>query len=200
MRNLFHWHIRRVARSDRTPRWRDVKVIKTPMDLMLYAEVMWECRPDWVIETGTWLSGSALFFADMLKITMGKGRVITIDIGPLATVAHPFVEYVKGSSVDPAVVKHVADVVHDDKVMVVLDSDHRRGHVRKELEVYSNIVSIGQYMVVEDCYNPNRGWWSPKFARDNFLAVDDRFVVENKYDDKYLMNNSTLGGWLRRVK
>jgi len=200
MRNLFYFHTRRASKGNREPRWRGLQVIKTPMDMILYAEMMWECKPDWVIESGTFYGGSAMFFADMLKLTYGKGHVITIDIAPQLTEPHPMVEYIIGSSIDNEIVDRIKKIVEGEKVMVVLDSDHHTEHVKKEISIYSKIVTVGQYMVVEDSYNPNRGWWAPKKAVDWFLKSTEDFIQEKKYDDKYLLNNSTLYGWLRRIK
>jgi len=199
MRSFFNYHTKRASRR-RKPLWRGVTIIKTPIDLMLYAEMMWECQPNWVIECGTRYGGSALFFADILKLTGGTGSVLTIDIEPQWTQEHPFVEYIEGSSIDPKIVKRIAKITKNDKVMVVLDSNHKADHVKNEIIAYSPLVTVGQYLVVEDAYNPSRGWWKPKPAIDWFLENTDQFIREKKYDDKYLLNHSTIYGWLRKVK
>jgi len=200
VRKLFNFHIRSVIKY-RDPLWRGIRIRKTPMDLLLYAEMMWECQPNWVVECGTRYGGSALFFADMLRLTGGTGRVITVDILKQWTQEHDLVTYITGSSIDPETVRNVTEQITSDRVMVVLDSDHQYKHVKKELIAYAPLVTVGQYMVVEDAYNPARdGWWEPKKAIDRFLQTNDQFTRETKYDDKYLMNYSTMYGWLRRVK
>jgi cephalosporin hydroxylase len=60
----------------------------------------------------------------------------------------------EGSSVDSNVFKNVKFFVEsfckDAKVMVILDSDHTKEHVLKELELYAPLVSPGSILIVED--------------------------------------------------
>ena len=128
-----------------------VPVLKNPMDLWIYQELLWDLRPTLVIETGTAYGGSALFFADMLS-RRDAGRVISIDIEPHTTLPeHPRLSYVTGSSTDPAIVAAVTQVAASHpRVMVVLDSDHSSAHVQAEMDCYAALVTPGQFLVVED--------------------------------------------------
>src|SRR5271157_2300390 len=62
--------------------WLGVPVLKLPSDLWMYHEVVWETRPDLIVETGTNRGGSALFFANLFDLMGTGGRVITVDITP----------------------------------------------------------------------------------------------------------------------
>src|SRR5262245_57862499 len=84
--------------------WMGVPCQKCPLDLWVYQELVFEIRPRTIIETGTLHGGSALFLAHMLDILGGDGRVRTIDVAPKGQPAHPRIDYVIGSSGDPALV------------------------------------------------------------------------------------------------
>ena len=133
------------------PKWRETEVDKFPQDLLLYAQVIFKRKPDFIIETGTAYGGSALFFGDMLLLSGGR-RVFSVDVKARNAPSHPFVTYLEGSSVDEEILKHLRDETKDGSVMVVLDSDHSKKHVLNELNAYADIVTTGQYLVVEDCY------------------------------------------------
>ena len=56
--------------------------------------------------------------------------------------------------------------------MVVLDSDHARDHVLKEMEIYGPLVTAGQYMIVEDG-NINGHPAYPDFGPGPWEAIDE---------------------------
>jgi cephalosporin hydroxylase len=178
--------------------WRGTKIVKAPTDMWAYHQILWDCRPQVVVETGTAWGGSALFFADMFDL-IGEGEVITVDIGRMGTVEHPRIRYVSGDSV--ALAGHVKALVGERSCMVVLDSDHRMGHVSAELDAYGPLVTSGQYLVVEDT---NLGWLvapeflddGPREALDAWLPDHPEFVVDPSCERHGLTMNP--GGWLRR--
>jgi cephalosporin hydroxylase len=198
IRDVLYWHIHMNGNGRNEPKWRGVRVVKFPTDLLLYAETIFELKPDWIIETGTAHGGSTLYFADLLSLINAPGKVISIDIKPLGTPEHPKIEYVLGSSVDRGIVNDVKSRISG-KVMVVLDSSHKQSHVMRELHFYSGMVTPGQYVVVEDCYTKDGREYPPKLAVDWFLKrVGKRFVLEPK-EMKYLFG-ITRGGWLKRIR
>ena len=125
-------------------RWRGVQTLKCPLDLWLYQEIIHEKRPDIIIETGTFMGGSALFMADVCE-SIGNGRIISIDIEYQCRPKHHRIEYIKGSSTQVDI-----DIPKGSKVMVILDSDHKKSHVIDELNRFSRLVTKNQYMIVED--------------------------------------------------
>jgi cephalosporin hydroxylase len=138
--------------------WMGRPIIQLPEDLVRLQEVMFSVRPAVVVETGVAHGGSLAFHAALLK-AMGGGRVIGIDIeirpqNREALERHELadaIELVEGSSTDPDVVALVRRSVGDDApVIVILDSDHSRAHVGRELEAYAPIVTPGSYLVVTD--------------------------------------------------
>lgn len=181
--------------------WFGQQVLKCPLDLWVYQELLVRTRPDIVIETGTRFGGSALFFA-MIFDQLDHGRVITIDIEvqPVRP-DHPRISYINGSSIEAAVIEQVQDAVGNQRAMVVLDSDHRADHVYQEMIAYNALVQAGDYLVVEDT-NVNGHPAYPDFgegpmeAVDRFLSESDEFVVDQRCE-RFLMTLNP-SGYLRR--
>ncbi|MCY4074716.1 MAG: CmcI family methyltransferase [Acidobacteria bacterium] len=179
-------------------------VLKCPLDLWLYQEMLHAVRPAVIVETGTAFGGSALYLASICDL-LGTGRVVTVDVveRPGAP-AHPRITYVIGSSIDPDVVAGVrSEVGASAPVMVLLDSDHRRDHVLAELEAYAPLVSRGSYLVVEDTnlnghpVEPDHGP-GPMEAVEAFLARHPEFAHDASLD-KFLLTFNPRG-FLRRLR
>lgn len=193
------------ADADRTWKntfWGGVRVAKCPLDLWVYQEIVWSLRPDVIIETGTAHGGSALYFASLLDV-IGHGRVISIDIAPNpARPRHARIEYLTGSSIAPAVVGQIRSMIHgQNPVMVVLDADHRKAHVREELRAYHPFVTPGSYLIVEDTnvnghpVLPEHGE-GPMEAVREFVGENSDFEVDRSREKFWLTFNP--GGYLRR--
>jgi cephalosporin hydroxylase len=179
-------------------------VLKCPLDLWIYEEMIVELRPDFIIETGTFLGASALYMAlacDMVN----NGKVITIDIQERPDrPPHPRITYLTGSSVDEGILKTVRETVGEGKkVMVILDSDHSKEHVYNEMKAFHFIVSVGSYLIVEDTdvnghpVRPDFGP-GPMEAIAAFLSENQNFVVDTRRE-KFLMTQNP-NGFLKRVK
>jgi cephalosporin hydroxylase len=180
-----------------------IQTLKYPTDLWIYQEILSDRVPDVVVETGTWHGGSALFLATVCE-ALGHGRVITIDTDPGDPLPeHPRVTYVRGSSTDRAVLAEVQAQTRDaERVMVILDSDHSRDHVLAELGTYGDLVTPGDYLIVEDTNvngHPvlaNHGP-GPGEAVEQFLQENSRFEVERSRER--LLITANPGGFLRRL-
>ncbi len=131
--------------------YRSWPIVKCPLDLWQYHEIIEQTRPTMIVETGTFSGGSALFLADQLEL-VGGGEVISIDIAPAEELPEDDrIEFLVGrSSTDLRVVEHVKERARGLKTMVILDSDHSAQHVLKELKLYAPLVSQGAYLIVED--------------------------------------------------
>jgi cephalosporin hydroxylase len=186
--------------------WRGQRTLKCPLDLWVYQEIIFETRPDVIVETGTSHGGSALFIGDMCEL-VGQGRVITIDIDAKATPEHPRVSYVAGDSVAPETFAQVTDRLGgDESVMVVLDSKHRRSHVIKELHLYERLVRKGHYLIVEDT-NMNLSFPVPESgphprpgpfeAVHEFMEEQGRFEIDRSREKFFMTQN--MCGYLRCI-
>jgi cephalosporin hydroxylase len=182
--------------------WLGVTVRKCALDLWTYQEILFETRPDLIVETGTYLGGSALYLASICDL-LGHGKVVTIDISaPPGRPRHRRITYLQGSSVDPDVVGRIEQRARRAKrVMVILDSNHSRDHVLQELEAFGPLVTPGCYLVVEDTnvnghpVLPDHGP-GPMEAVESFLARTDAFEVDRSREKRLLTFNPS--GYLRR--
>lgn len=187
--------------------WFGVPAWKCPLDLWIVQEILAETKPDVIVECGTALGGSAMYFASLCRLA-GKGRIISIDVkDPAGLPSDPLVEYIQGSSIDPETLERVRPMIApDERVMLVLDSLHNASHVRAELELWGGIVSPGCYCVVEDTninghpvftdYEPDAGAGAYEAVED-FLATTDRFVRDPAREKLLLTFNP--GGFLRCI-
>ena len=179
--------------------WRGHRIEKFPTDLMAYQEILQEVRPDWIVESGTRFGGSAIFLGDMCRL-LNHGRVVSIDIHADCTPEHPHVTYVKGDSSDPAT---AAQIAPSGVVLVILDSDHHRAHVLKEMNLWSPFVSLGSYLIVEDT-NLNghpidkQGQPGPWEAVEEWLPGHPEFARDRSREAFLLTANP--GGYLRRMR
>ena len=90
---------------------------------------------------------------------LDRGRVIGVDIeirphNRVAIEAHPlnpFIALIEGSSTAPEIVESVnGQIGADERVLVILDSNHTKAHVLAELAAYGPLVSPDSYIVVAD--------------------------------------------------
>lgn len=134
--------------------WMGRHIIKTPSDMWVLQEILFEKQPELIIETGCFHGGSALFYAHMMDLMGSDGNVVSIDIAYDETFDypnHPRIEFLLGaSSIDPSVIEAVAKRADGKRTMVILDSDHSCDHVLQELRAYHKLVTVGQYLIVED--------------------------------------------------
>ena len=187
--------------------WMGRPIIQLPEDMVRLQELIWTERPDVVVETGVAHGGSLIFYASLFE-AMGSGRVIGVDIeirprNREAIEAHAMfkrIELIEGSSTATDVLSSVeARIGKDEKVMVILDSDHSRSHVLAELRAYARFVRVGGYMVATDGIMQNVvgaprsavdwGVNNPQQAAREFIAENDTFVLE---EPEWLFNEGVV--------
>lgn len=187
--------------------WMGRPIIQLPEDMVRLQEVIWSLKPDVVVETGIAHGGSLIYYASLFE-AMGHGRVIGIDIelrphNRAAIEAHPMfkrIALVEGSSTAPAVVERVKALIRtDERVLVILDSNHSHDHVLDELRAYADLVPVGGYLVSTDGImqhvvgaprsQADWGTNNPQQAARHFVAEDDRFVIE---EPAWLFNESPV--------
>lgn len=154
--------------------WQGRPIIQYPQDMIAMQELIWQIKPDLIIETGIAHGGSLILSASMLALldmydaietgdtldpTLSQRKVLGIDIdirthNRKAIEAHPMasrIQMIQGSSIDPEIIAQVKDATQGYKcVLVCLDSNHTHDHVLAELEAYASLTSVGSYCVVFD--------------------------------------------------
>ena len=182
--------------------WMGVRIRKYPTDLFVYQMLIHDLKPDVLIETGTFLGGATLFFAHMMDL-VGNGRVISVDYRKFNRPKHPRITYLTCKATDSKMLAQIKSMVKG-SCMVVLDSDHHRSFVKRELYYYSPFVTVGQFLVCEDTFLENPIPWKkrndpadvPREAVKWFLKHNKKFVVEPV---EYMLGMNP-GGWLKRIR
>jgi len=198
--------------------WLGLPVIQMPPDIVALQEVIWETRPQLVIETGIARGGSLVLYASILEL-IGEGEVLGIDIdirphNRQAIEGHPLarrIRMIEGSSLDDDVVARAGSAASEvERVMVVLDSNHTHDHVLRELRAYGRLVTRDQFLVVADTFveqipvqeHRPREWGpgnNPATALRAWLDEVDGFEPDPFVNSKLLLTASP-GGYLRRVR
>jgi cephalosporin hydroxylase len=198
--------------------WMGRPIIQTPMDIMAMQELIWEIKPDLIIETGIAHGGSIIFSASMLEL-IGHGEVLGIDIdirehNKIEIEKHPMfkrITMIEGSSISKEVSEQVyAFSKGKKKILVFLDSNHTHEHVIKELELYSPLVSINSYIVafdglVEDMpkeFVEDRPWGkgnNPQTAALEFVKKNNSFIIDKNIENQILVTCAP-NGFLKRIK
>ncbi len=188
-------------------RWMGRPIIQLPQDIVAMQELIWQVKPDLIIETGIAHGGSLVFYASMLELLGGEGKVLGIDIdirehNRREIEKHPMfkrITMIEGSSTDASVIEKVRRFARGKmQVMVCLDSLHTHDHVLQELEAYSPLVTPGSYCVVFDTIiedlpdesSADRPWGkgnNPKTAVWEFLKKNDRFMIDKTVENKLLI-------------
>lgn len=154
--------------------WQGRPIIQYPQDIVAMQELIWQIKPDLIIETGIAHGGSLVFSASqlaqldlcdaieagaMLDPKNSKRKVLGIDIdirahNRAAIEAHPMasrIQIIQGSSIAPDIIAQVQDIAANySRVLVCLDSNHTHDHVLAELQAYAQLTSIGSYCCVFD--------------------------------------------------
>ncbi len=206
--------------------WLGRPIIQYPQDIVAMQQIIFNVKPDLIIETGIAHGGSLIFYASMLELNAicggpTKHQVLGIDVdirnhNRLAIESHPLykrgnITLLEGSSIDSLTINKVYDIAKNyNSVMVLLDSNHTHDHVYSELQAYAHLTSIGSYCVVfdtivefmpSDAY-PDRPWSkgnNPFTAVKTFLSESDNFIADKGLDNSLLISVAP-NGYLRKVK
>lgn len=198
--------------------WMGRPVIQFPQDIVAMQEIIWNVKPDLIVETGIAHGGSLIMYASFMEMMGIEGEVLGVDIdireyNRKEIENHPMFKRItmfEGSSISNEIVEQVKTFAEKHQtILVVLDSNHTHDHVLKELELYSDLVSIGSYCVVfdtivEDMHDEmftDRPWGignNPKTAVLEFLKGNNNFVIDNEIEDKLLITVAP-DGYLKRI-
>lgn len=169
--------------------WWGRPIIQLPDDMLRIQEAIFQIQPDVIIETGVAHGGSLVFYASLMEL-LNKGKVIGLDIEVRphnleAIDAHPMrkrIELVIGDSISPETVAKVRSMIKpDDKVMLILDSNHSKAHVAAELAAYADFVTPGSYILSQDGVMQlvaGMPRTSPDWDKDNPIQAVQEFLAE----------------------
>jgi cephalosporin hydroxylase len=206
---LYHHHFvhqaYRYGDEEMQQRWLNHDILKSPFDCWIYQELIYKIKPDYIIELGIMFGGATHFYASICDL-VGHGEVIGIDISldKVKSIDNKRITLIEGSSSSQETLDKIRKIVGYGTVFVIADSDHEKNHCLAELRLFSQLVTVGSYFVVEDSLNDPMHWHpvpneGPQAAALAFMEETDDFVIDTKYAEKYIFSLSPLG-FLLRVK
>lgn len=189
-------------------RFQGVEIRQNPLDLWMIQQILFECRPEYVVETGAGAGGSALYLAHTLRgMGFENARIVTLDrraANPPAA-ARPlwskYVEFRQGEAADARLAADVARRVRGRRTLVLLNSDRADDHLWDQLKLYAPLVSRGSYLVVQNTYPDGLPPESKSAARDavqRFLEAGGDQEFETDTSREMLVFTANPGGWLKR--
>tara|TARA_B110000037_G_C17127266_1_gene508763 strand:+ start:1600 stop:2316 length:717 start_codon:yes stop_codon:yes gene_type:complete len=197
--------------------WLGIPSIQFPSDLMVFQEVIYNYKPDVIIETGVAHGGSLIFYSSIMSLIKKKFKVFGIDIkikkkNRIKISKHPLaqnIELIEKSSTDESLKVFFDKKIKNSKVLIFLDSNHSHEHVLNEIKLYSKYIKKNGYLVVMDTttefvkkkfINKGRNFGkgnSPFTAVKEFLKTDKSFIIDKYYEDKSFIT-SCFSGFLRK--
>ena len=130
--------------------WMGRPIWKNVLDAWIYQEIIYEVKPEVIVEIGSKFGGSTAYFADLLEL-LKNGIVVSVDFERSQyDLEHERVVALTGKSSAPDILEKVREICAGKRTMVVQDSAHYRKQVLEDLVNYSKFVSPGSYFIVED--------------------------------------------------
>ncbi|MFN8575842.1 MAG: CmcI family methyltransferase [Candidatus Sericytochromatia bacterium] len=186
-----------------------IPTLKNPLDFWIYQEILYEVKPNIIIEIGNFRGGSTLALAHVLdNLNIPNSKIIAVDLNHDTvhepTRNHEKVHLIKSNALH-CVDKVKALINQDDKVLVIEDSSHIYEETIEILRLYSPLVSIGSYFIVEDSivdnglkvnYIKHNG--GPYRAINEFIEENNNFEIDRKREKFILTWNPK--GFLKRVR
>jgi len=197
--------------------WMGRPIIQFPQDMIAMQEIIWEVKPDLIVETGIAHGGSLIYYASLMELLGGNGHILGIDIdirahNRMEIEKHPMSKRItmfEGSAIADEMAEKVQKFAANYKtILLVLDSNHTHDHVLTELRLYSPLVTPGSYCVVFDTVvedmppgsYSDRPWDkgdNPKTAVWEFLKENSDFEIDKTIQDKLLITVAP-DGYLKR--
>jgi cephalosporin hydroxylase len=202
--------------------WLGTPIIQNPSDMIVVQEIIYQIKPDLIIETGIARSGSLIFYSSILNLINKKSKILGIDIDIRKHAKHSLKNHkikniitLEGSSISNETFNKVRQISKKfNKILVLLDSIHSHDHVLKELRLYAQLVTKNSYIIVFDTmpnysdnktsnfikkshtYKLNRKA-NAKTSIDKFLIKEKNFKIDEIFDYHSLTSNC-INGFLKK--
>jgi cephalosporin hydroxylase len=198
---------RSIQRGVQSYTYRGLPMMKHPMDMALYAELIWREKPSMIIEIGSGSGASALWMADMLRSYEYEGYVFSIDIKPpepeFKDSRIKFI-YGEAANLEPCFSGRSISSVHP--ILVIEDSSHLSSDTLAVLNFFAPHMQAGEYIIVEDgnvsdIGNAQAREGGPLKAIHQFLEENPEFAVDRSYCDRYGYNaTANPDGYIKRMR
>ena len=184
--------------------YKGIPAIKCPFDYVLYQMIVWETKPDLIIEIGTNKGGSTLYLADLLELN-NKGEIHTIDLPDNEENSllhnHPRIRLFKKGFKN----YDLSPLTNFSSILVIEDGSHIYEDTLEALQIFSPFVSKNSYFIVEDGIITELGLkkrynGGPQKAIAEFLKTDVHFQIDRKWCDFFGQSSTfNINGYLKRI-
>lgn len=198
-----HFSIKSIEQGHHKLTYKNIQIIKCPFDYVIMQMIMFEVKPDLVIEIGTHTGGSSLYIADLMDI-IGKGIIHTIDINDLRfeeCKSHNRIKFFPNGFED----YDLKNAENFETILVIDDGSHHYKDVLDSLNKFSSLVTKNSYFIVEDGIIDKLGWkddynGSPNRAIKEFISSNDCFIIDRKWCDLFGINATfNTNGFLKKI-
>jgi cephalosporin hydroxylase len=184
-------------------KYHGIQTWKNPIDFWVYQEIIFDIKPDLIIEIGLHRGGSTLALAHMLDRNE-NGKILGIDLS-LSLIDeqvrnHDRISLIEGNPLE--LFEKVNQYISPDStVLIIEDSSHEYENTLAVLNMYGSLVSENSFFIVEDgiCYHgldvgPKPG---PYEAVHDFIKDNENFIIDRSKEDFLLTWNPC--GFLKRI-
>jgi cephalosporin hydroxylase len=202
--NKVNFSIKTIEKGHHNVFYQGVPMIKCPFDYLIYQMLIWEVKPDLIIEIGTNRGGGALYFANLLD-SLGQGEVHTIDIidnvNDQRVFMHPRIKRFFGGFQS----YELNNSFEFENILVIDDGSHLYEEVFLALEKFKHLINKNSYYIVEDGIIDELGMTrsyngGPNKAIKEFLEKNSSFQIDPRWTNFFGQNATfNTNGYLKRV-
>lgn len=191
--------------------WMGIPTRKLVTDMWVYQEIIYETKPDLIIEIGSFYGGSTLFLAQMQEL-LGNGQVLSIDVShDYFKAQHPRIQKITGDCSTESVIEQVRSICKGKKVMVIHDGDHTSAAVERDLKLYAGLVTPGMYLIIEDgvvdLFNPKYSKIGSAYPNGGPLHGTRQVYKDLQSDfdldlrrERFVLTTNPNGYWIRKLE
>jgi cephalosporin hydroxylase len=186
--------------------YKGIPTQKNPFDLALYTRLLWDAKPRTLIEIGSCMGGSAIWFADQMRSMGIDGRIFSLDVIAVQNVSDPIVSFITSDNLPSAMPLDWLKS-RPGPIMVIDDSSHTFEHTLLVLRYFADIMQPQEYLIVEDAIITAMGCdfnfgfnGGPAPAIQQFLSERPDFAVDPELCDYFGFNVTyNVNGYLKKV-
>jgi cephalosporin hydroxylase len=166
----------------KTTTFMGIKCQKSVCDMWNYQEIIYNLQPSLIVEGGTAYGGSALYFSFILKSINPKSKIVSVDIDhslvPESARTNGHIEFLTGKVTDENTILRIKELrtIFKGPLFIILDDDHTKNNVLTEMKAIRNILTTGDYLIVEDS-NINGHPVLPSWGEGPMEAINEYFQI-----------------------
>lgn len=176
-------------------KWHGLTLMKDPMTLTIYQQLLQDIKPKTIIEFGSYEGGSALWINDILSTLYNDFIIHTFDIDKenyKVNNKNIIFHHVDNYKIKDYFILNKNIFKNLQHPILVIEDSH--ANVREVLYEVDKFLVSGDYVVVEDSIDLQKN------SITKLFAIEKKYLVDTKYCDFWGYNNTyNLNGFLIKV-